>query len=63
MGKEDNKIKQLRSLTGMTQQQFSDYLNIPKRTIENWETGQHTPAEWAVQLIEYKIDKESNNKK
>ena len=63
MGKEDNKIKQLRSLTGMTQQQFSDYLNIPKRTIENWETEKRVPTEWAVQLIEYKIDKESNNKK
>ena len=29
-------IKKLRSSVQMTQKQFSEYLNIPQRTIESW---------------------------
>lgn len=32
-------IKEMRTASGMTQQQFSEKLQIPKRSIENWEGG------------------------
>lgn len=51
-------IKELRNLTNMTQREFGEYLKIPQRTIENWESEQRTPPEYVIELIEYKIKKE-----
>lgn len=51
-------IKKLRIRTRMTQREFAEYFNIPKRTIENWESGKRTPPPYVVELIEYKIRKE-----
>lgn len=51
-------IKELRAATGMTQQAFADYLNIPKRSVENWEYGKTEPPEYLVELIEYKLKHE-----
>lgn len=51
-------IKELRNQTNMTQQEFSDYFNIPVRTLQNWEGGQRRPPEYVVELIKYKIEKE-----
>lgn len=52
------KIKELRTLAGMSQQKFSEYLNIPKRTIEDWERDLHLPPTYVVELIEYKLRNE-----
>ena len=52
------KIKQLRVSSKMTQKQFSEYLNIPKRTIEDWENGRRKSPEYVVELIEYKLKNE-----
>lgn len=46
-------IKKLRSASGMTQQAFADLLDIPKRTIENWENGQRSCPTYLVNLIEF----------
>ena len=51
-------IKELRAATGMSQADFSEYLNISKRTIEKWEQGERTPPAYVVELIEYKLRKE-----
>ena len=51
-------IKELRTASCMTQQQFSEYFNIPKRTIENWEGGKRQCPEYLLELIEYKLIKE-----
>ena len=48
-------IKELRKKTDMTQQEFGDYLGIPRRTIQNWETGDRTPPDYVVELIEYML--------
>ena len=52
------KIKELRQLTGLTQQAFANYLHIPKRTIENWDTETTKCPEYTAELIEYKLNKE-----
>ena len=45
-------IKELRILTGLSQQAFSDKYKIPKRTIEDWESERRTPPEYVVLLLE-----------
>ena len=48
-------IKELRTACGMTQKELSDYFNIPRRSIEDWEAKKRTPPEYLVELIEYKL--------
>ena len=45
-------IKELRSLTGLSQKFFSDKYEIPKRTIEDWEAERRTPPEYVIKLLE-----------
>lgn len=52
-------IKELRAAAKMTQKEFSEYFNIPKRTIEQWEGGQRKPPHYLVDLIEYKLKNEN----
>lgn len=52
-------IKELRQATKMTQKAFAEYLNIPKRTIEEWEAERRTPPQYVTELIEYKLKKEN----
>ncbi len=51
-------IRELRTLSGMTQQAFADYFGIPKRSIENWEGGQRSCPDYLLTLMEYKLIKE-----
>lgn len=50
-----NEIKALREATGLTQRAFADLLGIPKRSIENWESGVSNPPEYVVRLIAFYI--------
>lgn len=50
-------IKELRKLTQMTQKEFGEYLGIPMRTIQNWETGQRQCPKYLIRLIEYYVRK------
>ena len=38
-----NKINQLRKLSGMTQEQLAEKLNVSRQTISKWESGSSTP--------------------
>ncbi|MBO6231832.1 MAG: helix-turn-helix transcriptional regulator [Ruminococcus sp.] len=51
-------IKELRAAAGMTQQKFSEYFEIPRRSIEDWDRGLHNPPDYLVKLIEYKLRNE-----
>lgn len=55
MVKEINKIKEARLNAGLTQAKMAETFKIPKRTIENWETGSRKPPEWAEILILEKL--------
>nr|DAM94883.1 MAG TPA: putative transcriptional regulator [Caudoviricetes sp.] len=46
------KFKEIRSFSGLSQQAFSDKYKIPKRTIENWESGKRNPPEYVISLLE-----------
>lgn len=49
-------IKRLRTLTGMTQKAFCEYLGIPVRTVQDWEAGKRTPPDYVVEMIKEKIN-------
>ena len=50
-----SEIKALREATGLTQRAFAGLLGIPKRSIENWESGVSKPPEYVVRLIAFYI--------
>ena len=58
----ENKIKAARKAAGLTQQKMSDILGIPKRTIENWDSGQRNPAPWAIKLIIEELERIAKTK-
>jgi DNA-binding transcriptional regulator YiaG len=49
-------VKKLREQSRMTQAEFSEFLKIPIRTIQEWEQGRRTPPDYVVELIRYKVE-------
>lgn len=45
------KIKELRSKTGLTQESFSNLFGIPVSTLRKWEQGESSPPEYVIRLI------------
>lgn len=54
----ENKIKAMRAASGMSQKQFSEYLSIPVKTIQNWEINRYKCPDYLLGLIEYKLKSE-----
>lgn len=48
-------IKEIRESTGLSQQKFCDLLNIPKRTVQDWEQGKRQCPEYVAELIAYRV--------
>ena len=48
-------IKQIRQSTGLSQSKFSEALNIPIRTLQDWEQGLRNCPEYVAELIEYRV--------
>lgn len=49
------KIKELRKMTGMNRREFSDYFEIPYRTVTEWEMNNRHAPEYVLRLLEYYI--------
>lgn len=47
----NERIKQLRSRLGMTQQEFADKLGIKRGTLANYEIGRNEPIDAVISLI------------
>ena len=45
----------MRTASGMSQVAFGELLNIPVRTIQEWEAERRTPPDYVVELIRYKL--------
>ncbi|MCU0079360.1 helix-turn-helix domain-containing protein [Extibacter muris] len=52
----ENKIRKSRMEAGLTQQQMSDMLEIPIRTIKDWEAATHNPPKYVEKLIIEKLE-------
>ncbi|MBQ2862498.1 MAG: transcriptional regulator [Oscillospiraceae bacterium] len=48
-------FKELREKSGMTFKAFSDYFNIPMRTLQGWEYGERKCPPYLLDLMEYKL--------
>lgn len=46
------KIKELREITGLSQQQFADKFKIPVGSLRNWEQEKRSPPEYLPGMIE-----------
>ena len=46
---------EMRESTGMSRKDFAEYLNIPYRTMTDWERDLRTMPEYVFALIEYKV--------
>lgn len=58
-------IKEARLKAGLTQARMSELLEIPKRTIGDWETGTRKPPIYVEKLIVRELERiaeENNNK-
>lgn len=49
-------LKEARTCAGMTQAEMSERFEIPKRTIENWETGKRKCPVYVEKLIVEKLE-------
>lgn len=52
-----NDIKEARLALSWSQQKMSDELEIPKRTIQDWETGKRTPPIYVEKLVIEKLER------
>lgn len=50
-------IREARQAAGLSQQGVTDALGIPRRTIQDWESGKRTPPGWAEALVIEKLGK------
>ncbi|WP_462368809.1 helix-turn-helix domain-containing protein [Roseburia hominis] len=57
------KIKEIRKYSGLTQDAFSKKYNIPKRTLEGWESGKRNPPEYVLMLLERVVQEDSEGEK
>lgn len=58
-------IREARLSAGLTQQRMSEVFEIPKRTIENWETDKRNPPAYVEKLVIRELERiatENNNK-
>lgn len=53
-------IINLRKKSGLSQNKFSEMLNIPLRTWENWERGVRSPPQYLIDLIYFRLTHEDN---
>ena len=51
-------MKKIRASAGMNRRQFSDYMGIPLRTLEEWESGRRKMPGYVLRLIAYQVEME-----
>lgn len=52
-------IIELRTKANMSRKQFTEYFNIPYRTLQDWELENRKCPDYLVSLIEYKLTNEN----
>lgn len=53
-------IKEIRQSTGLSQAKFGEALNIPTRTLQDWEQGKRQCPEYVAELIAYRVANDPN---
>lgn len=55
-------VKEMRELLGLSQAAFAKKYGIPKRSIENWESGERKPAKYLINLLERAVLEDAKQK-
>ena len=55
-------VKDLRTITGLTQAEFGKRYHIPKRSVENWEGGTRKPSGTILYLLERAVKEDYKEK-
>lgn len=50
-----NRIKELRELTGLNRKEFCEKFEIPYRTVTEWELGHRNAPPYVLRFLEYYI--------
>ncbi len=53
--KQIDTLKGIREILGMNRTEFSRYMDIPLRTLEEWEAGRRQMPEYVLRLITYYV--------
>ncbi|GAB6105636.1 MAG: helix-turn-helix domain-containing protein [Blautia sp.] len=53
--KQIHTLKGIREMLGMNRTEFSRYMDIPLRTLEEWEAGRRKMPEYVLRLITYYV--------
>ena len=63
--KQISSLKRMREEQGMNRTEFSQYIGIPLRTLEEWEAGRRQMPEYVLRLLTYytKMEKFLKEKK
>ena len=56
-------IKEIRTLTGLSQKAFCEKYEIPRRTLEDWERGHNEPASYLVKMLERIVTEDIRSEK
>ncbi|MBQ8559702.1 MAG: transcriptional regulator [Tyzzerella sp.] len=51
--KQIDTLKETREMLGMNRTEFSHYMSIPLRTLEEWEAGRRQMPDYVLRLISY----------
>lgn len=49
-------VKKARKATGLSQSEFAGYLEIPVRTLQQWEQGRRNLPDYVLKLILFKLE-------
>ena len=58
----NERLRNIRNKTGLSQARFSEKFRIPVRTYEQWEAGSRKPPDYVICMIERLIEIESEEK-
>ena len=56
------KMKEIRTLTGLSQVKFGKKYGIPRRSIENWESGKRNCPPYVESLLKKVVETDIENK-
>ena len=58
----ENDFLKVLEISNMSMKRFSEYFNIPYRTVQSWKLGERKCPEYLLELVTYKLDKEKEIK-
>ena len=59
MNENNLNFREVLEKTNMNMKQFSEYFEIPYRTVQDWKSGARKCPSYLIELLVYKLEKEN----